>query len=124
MQSTTSQSTPAGQSPVLALAHGSLLSWEPREGQEDFELRGFLTHRPENTLFIIETAPGEDEVLLTGALIPDDEESETWEGLGNAKAAAEQYLRDWLLNIAEPIIVGIRRADTLASEEYLNEGPR
>jgi hypothetical protein len=108
MPTNTQKLTPAGQSPVLALAHGSLLSWEPREGQEDFELRGFLTHRPENTLFIIEIAPGEDEVLLTGALIPDDEESETWEGLGNAKAAAEQYLRDWLLNVAAPLLANTR----------------
>jgi len=112
MPTNTQKLTPAGQSPVLALAHGSLLSWEPREDDPE-TLRGYLTNQPHNTLFFIEMAPGEDDVLLSGAFVPDEDEQDSWDNLAQAKAAAEQYMRGWLLDVAGPLLAN----DRLSSPE-------
>lgn len=98
----------------LSVTHGSLLSWEPREDDPE-TLRGYLTHQPHNTLFFIETAPGEDDVLLSGAFVPDEDEQDSWDNLGQAKAAAEQYMRGWLLDVAGPLLANKKGETTSAS---------
>jgi hypothetical protein len=76
---------------ALVSARCSLLSWERQSEQR---MRGYLSEHPENTLFILDAEP-DGSVKMTGAFIPDAEESEIWE-IRNAQAAAERYLMDWL----------------------------
>lgn len=97
----TPQSSAGGTAPALGLATGSLLSWAPRDAES---LRGFLPQQPGTTLFIIEDSDDEENrVHLLGAIVPDEEEMEVWH-INDAKAAAEQYLREWLLNVAAPLL--------------------
>jgi hypothetical protein len=104
----TTNDKPAGQSPVLGLATGSLLSWSPRDAES---LRGFLPQQPGTTLFIIEDADDEENrVHLLGAIVPDEEEMEVWH-INDAKAAAEQYLRDWLLKVAAPLLANSKAVE-------------
>lgn len=99
----THQSSAGGTAPALGLATGSLLSWAPRDAES---LRGFLPQQPGTTLFIIEDADDEENrVHLLGAIVPDEEEMEIWH-INDAKAAAEQYLREWLRTVAAPLVCG------------------
>lgn len=72
------------------------LNWMPRDAQT---LRGYLPDHPETTLFLILFSATPGNVKLHGAFIPDDEEQKTWD-IKVAKAAAEEYLRDWLKMVA------------------------
>lgn len=98
------KNTSAGtQGAGLSEATGSLLSWAPRDAES---LRGFLPQQPGTTLFIIEDADDEENrVHLLGAIVPDEEELEVWH-INDAKAAAEQYLREWLRTVAGPLVCG------------------
>ena len=107
----THQLSADGKAPALGLATGSLLSWTPRDAKS---LRGFLTQDPGTTLFIIEDADDEENrVHLLGFIVPDEEEMEVWH-INDAKAAANQYLREWLCTVAAPLVCGTPAGQRLA----------
>lgn len=76
------------------------LEWERRDEKT---MRGYLSGHPEITLFLLSAANPQGEVKLRGAFVPDAEEHEVWE-IENAKAAAREYMLDWIEMTASHVV--------------------